>query len=300
MYNYIALEHIEAGTGRAVGWQPVAGSQIRSNKFRFGDRHVLFGKLRPYLNKVLLPSFSGICSTDILPLLPAPNITREWLAICLRSPQFMEFARAKMEGTKMPRLRTVDFRQYRFPVPPLAEQRRIVEHVDRLLAGMGQAANAASDAVGKATAALASFHADLVNDADGWLPLDEVAELVRRPVKPHAATEYEEMGVRSFGNGTFQKPRLTGRQLGKKRVYWIHAGDLVFNNVFAWEGAVAVAQPEDQGRVGSHRFITYVPNPDEPEPNRWKRDAVTSPAAFRRGQRRAGGKDRDVVSCRTL
>ena len=43
-----------------------------------------------------------------------------------------------------------------------------------------------------------------------------------------------EMGIRSFGNGTFPKPRLTGAQLGKKRVYWIHTGDLVFNNVFAW------------------------------------------------------------------
>ncbi len=72
--------------------------------------------------------------------------------------------------------------------------------------------------------------------------------------------KYEEMGIRSFGKGTFKKPILTGQQIGKKRIYRIHAGDLVFNNVFAWEGAIAVTQEEDQGRVGSHRFITYVPH----------------------------------------
>jgi type I restriction enzyme S subunit len=68
------------------------------------------------------------------------------------------------------------------------------------------------------------------------------------------------MGIRSFGKGTFSKPILSGQQVGNKRIYRIHEGDLVFNNVFAWEGAIAVAQKEDHGRVGSHRFITYVPH----------------------------------------
>ncbi len=68
------------------------------------------------------------------------------------------------------------------------------------------------------------------------------------------------MGVRSFGKGTFKKPVLTGKQIGKKRIYRIHEGDLVFNNVFAWERAMAVAKAEDHDRVGSHRFITYVPH----------------------------------------
>ena len=50
------------------------------------------------------------------------------------------------------------------------------------------------------------------------------------------------------------------RQLGDKRVYRIEPGDLLFSNVFAWEGAIAVTQPEDAGRVGSHRFISCVPH----------------------------------------
>jgi type I restriction enzyme S subunit len=81
---------------------------------------------------------------------------------------------------------------------------------------------------------------------------------VRRSIKTKPHEEYEEMGIRSFGKGTFKKPILTGKQIGNKRIYRIHEGDLVFNNVFAWEKAIAVAKKEDHGRVGSHRFITYV------------------------------------------
>jgi type I restriction enzyme S subunit len=70
------------------------------------------------------------------------------------------------------------------------------------------------------------------------------------------------LGIRSFGKGTFHKPALSGFDLGNKRIFRIEPGDLLFSNVFAWEGAIAVAQPEDAGRVGSHRYMTCVPNPD--------------------------------------
>ena len=61
-------------------------------------------------------------------------------------------------------------------------------------------------------------------------------------------------------------PRLPGHHrhsaVGSKKLFRIEAGDLLFNIVFAWEGAVAVAKPEDHGRVGSHRFLTCVPKPE--------------------------------------
>jgi type I restriction enzyme S subunit len=90
------------------------------------------------------------------------------------------------------------------------------------------------------------------------MPFGQVAPLVRRPVKVKPSKEYDELEVRSFGKGTFHKPAISGATVVKK-LYRIEAGDLVFNNVFAWEGAVAVARPEDHGRVGSHRFLTCVP-----------------------------------------
>lgn len=88
----------------------------------------------------------------------------------------------------------------------------------------------------------------------------EVAPIVRRDIAVDHQTSYAELGIRSFGKGTFHKPTLSGIELGGKRVFRIEPGDLLFSNVFAWEGAIAVAKPKDTGRVGSHRFISCIPN----------------------------------------
>lgn len=259
-FNYIALENVESGTGRIVNLQSVQGATILSGKFRFDSSHVLFGKLRPYLNKVVLPDREGICSTDILPLRPKEDsLSREWLALCLRSPQFIEYSRTKMDGAKMPRLRTPDLKSYKISIPPIDEQRRIVARIEELTRRAEEARQLAAKREAELDALLQALYSRMIEGVE-WNPLKEVASLVRRAVKTKPNGRYEEMGIRSFGKGTFQKPVLTGKQIGNKRIYTIHEGDLVFNNVFAWEKAIAVAKAEDHGRVGSHRFITYVPN----------------------------------------
>lgn len=86
--------------------------------------------------------------------------------------------------------------------------------------------------------------------------LGQIAPLIRRPVEVSNDEVYPELGLRSYGKGTFHKPALPGNEVGNKRLFEIKAGDLLFSNVFAWEGAVAVAKPEDDGRFGSHRYIS--------------------------------------------
>ncbi len=86
----------------------------------------------------------------------------------------------------------------------------------------------------------------------------DFAPIVRRPVDIRPDHLYPELGIRSFGKGTFHKPPLTGADAGTKRLFKIEPGDLVLSNVFAWEGAIAVASSDDAGRYGSHRFITCV------------------------------------------
>lgn len=85
--------------------------------------------------------------------------------------------------------------------------------------------------------------------------LSEIAPVTRRPVEVNASTNYPELGIRSFGKGTFHKPAVSGMEVGSKRLFRIEPGDLLFSNVFAWEGAVAIASNDDAGRFGSHRFI---------------------------------------------
>lgn len=79
--------------------------------------------------------------------------------------------------------------------------------------------------------------------------------------------EYDEIGVRSFGRGIFHKERVSGASLGDKRVFHIEPGDIVISNVFAWEGAIALASNADAGRIGSHRFMTFVPIDDRIDPS---------------------------------
>jgi type I restriction enzyme S subunit len=92
-----------------------------------------------------------------------------------------------------------------------------------------------------------------------WKSMVEVSPLVRRPVQIDPSEKYYEIGIKSFGKGTFHKPPVDGASLGTKKVFRIETNDLLFNIVFAWEAAVAVAKPQDNGRVGSHRFLTCVP-----------------------------------------
>ena len=90
----------------------------------------------------------------------------------------------------------------------------------------------------------------------------EVLRLERRPMQVDAYVEYVEVGVRSFGRGIFHKEPVDGASLGTKRVFHVEPNDLVIRNVFAWEGAIAVASENEAGTIGSHRFMTFVPTDD--------------------------------------
>jgi len=129
-YYYVALEDVESNTGRLLKSPEdlTDGGEIRSTKYVFTANHVLYGRLRPYLNKVALPSRDGICSTDILPLLPnTKHILREYLAYVLLHQRFVEYATARMKGTNHPRVKSQDVLNYRFPLPPIEEQQKIIE-----------------------------------------------------------------------------------------------------------------------------------------------------------------------------
>ncbi len=97
--------------------------------------------------------------------------------------------------------------------------------------------------------------------------IGEIARLERRAVDVDVSHEYREIGIRSFGRGVFQKEPVSGATLGAKRVFRIEPGDLLLNNVFAWEGAIAVAEKDHEGLIGSHRFMTYVVDRDLTDPH---------------------------------
>lgn len=148
----------------------------------------------------------------------------------------------------------------KIPLPDPPEQKRIVARIEAL-AGRIEEARSLREFIRRLyRAALLSRFQRLTLEAR-WEPISLVAPLRRRPITVEPDVEYHELGIRSFGNGTFHKAGITGFELGDKKMFQIEPGDLIFNVVFAWEGAVAVASHEDRGRVGSHRFLTCVPTP---------------------------------------
>lgn len=88
-------------------------------------------------------------------------------------------------------------------------------------------------------------------------PIGDLLERVVKPVKIEPDREYREIGIRSHCRGIFHKPPVTGQQLGSKRVYWVEPGCFTVNIVFAWEQAVALTTPAEQGMIASHRFPMY-------------------------------------------
>lgn len=176
-----------------------------------------------------------------------------WL---VRSAPFVELCKAASEGTtNRVRIKEDRFLDQQIGLPPLSEQQAIVDRLDALAAKTREV-EAHLDAVERdAEHLLALRFRDVIADAP-LRPMAEVAPLVRREQTIELDGSYPELGIRSFGKGTFHKPPLSGSEVGTKRLYRIEPGDLLFSNVFAWEGAIAIAQPTDVGRFGSHRFIT--------------------------------------------
>jgi type I restriction enzyme S subunit len=102
---HVGGENIEKDTGRLVDLKTVSASNLRSAKFYFTDQHVLYSKIRPYLNKVAYPQFAGVCSADIYPLLPKDDRIGPWfLTAVLRSPEFLAYARSQSDRLRMPKL----------------------------------------------------------------------------------------------------------------------------------------------------------------------------------------------------
>lgn len=239
---------------------------VRKGYTYFSENDVVFAKITPCMENGKsaiarnLINGIGFGSSEFHVLRAGPFVLPEWIHLFVRSLDFRSSAIKNMHGAAGQQRVPVEFLQdAEIPVPPLEEQRRIVARIEELTRRAEKVRRLSLAREKELDVLLQSAYDRMIADAD-WKPLSKVASLVRRGVSVRPEGKYEEMGIRSFGKGTFKKPVLTGKQIGNKRIYQIREGDLVFNNVFAWEGAIAVAQEEDQGRVGSHRFITYVPH----------------------------------------
>lgn len=123
---YLGLEHIQKG-GRIVDWSTVGDSQVKSSKFQFTENHILYGKLRPYLAKIASPGFSGVCSTDILPIKPGAAVDKDFLFYYLRQPHMVALANKETTGANLPRISPKALAALPIELPNIEQQKKLAE-----------------------------------------------------------------------------------------------------------------------------------------------------------------------------
>ena len=237
----------------------VSSGELRSAKFAFSRRHVLYGKLRPYLHKVARPEFEGVCSTDILPILPGPVMDRDFLFHVLRSPVVTGFATTRSVGANLPRISPTTLLTLPIVLPPLTEQRRIaamLDLTDRIRRGRRECARLMAKL-------LASSYDILVGPKNGnyltW-PEYSIADLAERTqgsirTGPFGSSlrhsEFVDQGVAVLGIDNavqnrfawFERRFVSAEKFEQLRRYIVKPGDVIIT-IMGTTGRSAVV-PED-------------------------------------------------------
>lgn len=181
------LDQIEPHTGGLLSKEFVQRSELGTSTHPFDDGNVLYSKLRPYLNKVLLPDAAGYCTSELVPLRPNQElVTREYLAAYLRSFSFVSWVSQQVDGAKMPRVSMKVLWEHSIKLPTLDEQKRItsiLNTADRLRRKRQQAMRLADDFL---RSTFVDLFGDPVTNSQGW-PTQQLASLgtVDRGVSKH-------------------------------------------------------------------------------------------------------------------
>ena len=130
---HVGGDNIEAGTGNLLNLRTAKEDGVISGKYAFDEHDILYSKIRPALNKVAAPGFSGVCSADIYPIRPCGEmLRREFLVYLLRSESFVKYATKHSGRGKIPKINREDLFAYDAMLPTLAEQECIASFLSSL------------------------------------------------------------------------------------------------------------------------------------------------------------------------
>ncbi len=181
-FAFVGMDDVEAHTMRILGTVPASTMKSSATHFLPGD--VLYGRLRPYLNKVVQPEFEGLASAEFIPLTPAHGIRPDFIRLRINAADFVAYASRLDEGDR-PRVDWDGIRRFEMLLPPSAEQERITEAVDSLLSRL----DAAVASLERAQVRLKAYRASVLKAAvEGQLVPTE-AELAGKGAQPYESAE---------------------------------------------------------------------------------------------------------------
>lgn len=233
--------------------------------FRVVEGDVIFSKLKAFEGAIaIVPTEHDrhFVSSEFPTFTIAESASKEYISHALRS-EFFESQLKKASrglGARRERVHPRDFLRIGIPLPDIEDQRAVAARLEAFLEAKRLFDLGSALAKALPQAARNAEFADLsacMNATE--VRAGEVLQLQRRSATVTPGEQYQEIGLRSFGKGVFHKDPVDGTEIGSKRVFHIEPGDLLISNVFAWEGAVAVASNSERGLIGSHRFMTWTP-----------------------------------------
>lgn len=133
---YFSLEDVEAQTGRILNYKTANEAGVKGTAVRFDENVVLYSKLRPYLNKVIVPNLEGCSTTELVVLKPKDKLDKYFLASYLRSSNIVNFLNNDSMGAKMPRTNMKTFRDLEISFPPIETQQKVVSYLDEISSKM--------------------------------------------------------------------------------------------------------------------------------------------------------------------
>ena len=194
----LSLDQIESGTSEISQKRYTSASEAGSSTFNFDTDNVLYSKLRPYLNKVVLPDEPGIATTELIPLRPKKDLLNaRFLAYYLRSPGFVNQASHHVAGANLPRVVMDWFWQHEAPLPPLKEQSRIVELLDQADAVRRLRRSADAKATRVVSALFLKMFGDPASNPMGW-PVKSLGDAAVCEINPRLRRNVRDEDMVSF------------------------------------------------------------------------------------------------------
>ena len=131
-YWILNLDMVESNSGRVLDklYQPI--EKIGNSTILFNENYVLYSKLRPYLNKVVIPDSTGYATSEMISMQTGSEINKYFLASLLRSDSFVSYINSKTAGAKMPRVSMDHLREFELIIPSIEQQNKFAQFVEQI------------------------------------------------------------------------------------------------------------------------------------------------------------------------